>query len=144
MKKSSLVERYDLNAAKVFIAIIGLVAIGNLALSQVHIEIIVKVFASEIGIFFFLYILFGLVVFMSSLGLNKKQVNKGNLALFIMVTIAELAVGVKYIMLLVADAQIAQLLVMSDITHVLVISIVSLAAYFIGCVVITKGALRTK
>jgi len=143
-KKSSLIERYDLTLTRVFIGIIGLFGIGNLALSQVHIKVIVKVFESRIGIIFFLYILLGIVVFMSSLGMNKKKVNRGNIVLFIVITIAELVVGVKYISLLLQDVQAGNLLVMSDITTVLVISILSLVFYLIGGIIVCKGALSKK
>lgn len=113
------------------------VAIIQLTLSQIHIEIIMKVFADEIGFYLFLFIIFGLVIAFNSVNLKR---GKGILLDTIGVVAASLA-GYKYVSLILTDLDMGGVLTLEEASLSLNFSILTIGIYTIGLVVIllTKG-----
>jgi len=113
------------------------VAIIQLTLSQIHIEIIMKVFADEIGFYLFLFIIFGLVVAFNSINLKR---NKGILLDVIGVIAASLA-GYKYVTLLLTDLELGNVLTVKEAALSLNFSMITIGIYIVGLLVIllTKG-----
>lgn len=113
------------------------VAIVQLTLSQIHIAVIMKVFADEIGFYLFLFIIFGLVVAFNSINLKS---NKGVVLDILGVLAASLA-GYKYISILLEDLAMGNVLTMKEASLSLNFSIATIAVYIVGIIVIllTKG-----
>lgn len=116
------------------IALTGIAALGNLALSQIHIGTITKVFAADIGFYFFLFIIFGFVTFMNSMNMRKKTSTIGNAILMLVFGILSSGVGIVYIKILLDDIKMENLLTMQDITVVLYLTIASVIIYGLGCI----------
>ncbi len=107
-------------------------ALLQLALSQIHINVITKVFASEIGFYLFLFILFGLVMTFS-LSSMKRDSKK---PIYIALTIAALGSGFVYLRMLFADIATGQYLTMDVAMLSIIVSILSLVIYLVGTIVI--------
>lgn len=117
------------------VVLFGIAGLGNLAISQIHISTITKVFAPEIGFYFFLFIIFGLVSFMNSLNLRKASSNSGNAILTGIFGVLASGMGLVYIKILLDDIAKENLLTMSDIRPTLYIVGASAVIYGIGCLV---------
>lgn len=113
------------------------VALVQLALSQIHIAIITKIFATEIGFFLFLFIIFGVVVAFNSMNLKS---GKNMLIDVVGVVIASLA-GIKYLSLVLQDLAVPNLLTFDEARVSIYFSILTIAIYMIGLLVLflTKG-----
>lgn len=117
-------------------------ALLQLVLSQMHISVITKVFATDVGFYFFLFIIFGLVTVF-----NMKNVkNSNNSILLIICSAIAIVVGIKYIHILLDDVSQGKLLTYNDIVGSLYNVIASIIIYGVGTVtvVMTKRKLNSK
>lgn len=124
--------------------LMGFAALGNLALSQIHIGTITKVFAPEVGFYFFLYIIFGLVTFMNTMNMKKPDSTISSSILLAVFAIAVTIAGSVYIKILLDDVATENLLTQKDINLTLVVAIVSMIIYLVGSltVLITEKAYK--
>ena len=102
-----------------------LVALGQLALSQVHIGIITKVFAPSVGIVLFLFIIFGLVTAFSSSAIARGT----NAGVALLGCLAALIMGFFYLRILFADIATGTLLSFADARLSILFSLVAMAVY---------------
>ena len=58
---------------KVAVGIMLINGLGQLALSQVHILAITKLFANQIGVYLFLFVIFGLTASFNAFSLEKRR-----------------------------------------------------------------------
>ena len=117
-------------------------ALLQLVLSQMHIGVITKVFATDVGFYFFLFVIFGLVTVF-----NMKNVKKSNNSILLIICSAiAIVVGIKYIHILLDDVSQGKLLTYNDIVGSLYNVIASIIIYGVGTatVVITKRKLNSK
>ncbi|GKX29420.1 hypothetical protein SH1V18_19000 [Vallitalea longa] len=117
-------------------------ALLQLVLSQMHISVITKVFATDVGFYFFLFIIFGLVTVF-----NMKNVKQSNNSILLIICSAiAIVVGIKYIHILLDDVSQGKLLTYNDIVVSLYNVIASIIIYGVGTitVVITKRKLNSK
>jgi len=112
--------------------VIAAIAILQLAISQVHIKVITKVFASDIGFYLFLFILFGLVMAFNLSSLKRDS----KMPRYLMMTIAAIGTGLVYIIMLFADIATGQYLTFDVALLSIVASIAAIAIYFVGTAVI--------
>ena len=113
------------------------VALIQLALSQIHIGIITKVFASEVGFWLFLFIIFGIVVAFNSINLKKGK----NLLIDILGVIVASLSGLKYLSLVITDLKMENLLTFAESKLSIYFSAFTIGIYVLGLMVIlvTKG-----
>ncbi|MDC7242352.1 MAG: hypothetical protein PQJ50_18505 [Spirochaetales bacterium] len=110
--------------------IVFAVALGQLALSQVHIAVITRVFDSSIGFYLFLFVISGLVM-----GFNTSAIHSGSrIPLFIAGCAASLVTGLLYLRMLIADVLAGNLLTWPDIHLSLIYSIGAMTVYLAGTV----------
>ena len=108
------------------------IAMLQLALSQVHIKVITKVFASDIGFYLFLFILFGLVMSFSLSSMNRES----KMPLYLVLTIATVGTGIIYLNKLFADIATGQYLTADVAMLSIIVSIVALVIYCLGTLII--------
>lgn len=111
---------------------ISIMALFQLAISQVHIKVITKVFASNIGFYLFLFILFGLVMTFSLSSMKKA----GKMPLYLVLTVAAITNGIIYLNMLFSDIATGQYLTMDVALFSIIISIAALIIYFAGTITI--------
>lgn len=119
-----------------FLALIGIAGLGNLAISQIHIGVMTDSFMNEIGFYFFLFIIFGLVAFMNAMNMRKDTSGIGNSILTLILGFAASGAGGVYIKLLLDDIAIGKLLTASDIALSKNIVMASIIVYFLGSIII--------
>ena len=116
-------------AAKLSISAIALL---QLALSQVHIKVITKVFASDIGFYLFLFILFGLVMTFSLSSMKRTS----KIPLYLVLTVAAIGTGIIYLNMLFSDIATGQYLTYDVAMLSIIVSIVALVIYTVGTLVV--------
>lgn len=116
--------------ARVIAIVLFLVGIGQLAMSHIHIEAITKIFANQIGIFLFIFIIFGLTT-----GFNAILVEKPR-SLFLLLLSSMLATwgGIVYIRLLQADVAQQEKLLMADVSQSFWMVVSAVFVYFVGSI----------
>jgi hypothetical protein len=127
---------------KIVVAIVLITGVGELAVSQIHVAAVTKVFATEIGIFLFLFIIFGLTTAFNGLLLDKRR---GVILLVVSGAIAAGA-GFVYLRLLTADVAAQTTLAMEDVSVSAILVATSIGVYLIGSILISVlswGDLKT-
>lgn len=112
-----------------FTAIIA--AIGQLAISQIHIGIITKVFEPSIGFFLFLFITFGVVMAFNSTSFRAES----NPVLFLFGGIASSGTGLIYLNMLNADIRAENLLTFADARVSIFVSIAVITIYIASTII---------
>ncbi len=112
--------------------IILAVALLQLAISQIHIEIITKVYETNVGFYLFLFIIFGLVVAFNSIS-NKK---KSKMFIDLFGSVVAVFAGYQYITIVFANIAPDRLLNYQDIQYSIYISIAAIAIYIIGTIIL--------
>ncbi len=112
--------------------LISAVAVMQLAISQIHIKVITKVFDSSIGFYLFLFILFGMVMTFNISTMKSKS----KILLYLITAVAAVASGLKYIMLLFQDISTGAYLTFEQAQISVVLSIAALFVYFIFSILI--------
>ena len=126
-------------ALKIIVGIMLISALGELAMSQIHIQAITKIFANEIGFYLFLFIIFGLTTAFNAYILEKRTG-------FILLTLSGLmAVGTGYIYLNIMQADVAaqEALSMADVRTSWLLVSISMGIYLVGLLVIPMLAWGT-
>jgi len=108
------------------IAIIN--AFGQLALSQVHISVITKVFAKEIGFYLFFFIIFCLLTGFNTFLLEKPK----GIAFFTFINWLTAATGYIYLQILQTDVANQEALTLADVQLSLILVIVAIAICIIN------------
>lgn len=119
-------------AFKVAAGIILANGLGELALSQIHILASTKIFAGEIGVYLFLFIIFGLVTSFNIFLLH----NPRNLIFFSISSWISAGAGFVYLKILQADVAAQEALTMADVKDSWWLVIVSICICMIGSLVI--------
>ena len=127
---------------KIIVGIMLLSGVGELALSQIHILASTKVFATEIGIFLFMFIIFGLTTSFNGLLLDKRR------GIFLLIVMSLLAAGAGfiYLQLLLADVNQQSTLALKDVRNSALLVAASMIIYVVGAVLISVlrwGDLKT-
>lgn len=114
------------------IGIMSVNAILQLALSQIHISAITKVFVPEVGFYLFVAILMALVTLFN---LTTVKTSSNDL-LLIFCSIISTVVGVIYTNMLISDFNSRPSVVFSDISPSLYLIIASTAIIFFGTIMV--------
>lgn len=112
--------------------IVFLTGLGELALSQIHILASTKIFASEIGIYLFLFIIFGLVVSFNIFLLEKIQ----GMIFFIVSCWITAGTGYIYLKILQADLAAQKTLTLADAGQSILLVTISIVVCLISSIVI--------
>lgn len=121
-------------AIKIAVGFLLINALGTLAVSQVHILAITKIFAPEIGFYLFLFVIFGLTT-----GFNAYLAEKrSNILLFIFTSFLVIGAGLVYLNIMQGDVAAQDTLTMSDeaIRNSWWLVIISLIIYGVGLVIL--------
>ena len=113
---------------RIMAIILCITGVGQLAISYIHIDTITKIFANQIGIYLFLFIIFGLTTGINAVLLEKPR----SLISFIFSGIVAVASGFVYLQLVEADVARQDALTMADVSQSWQIVIASMAIYGIG------------
>ena len=109
-------------------------ALGTLALSQVHILAITKIFAPEIGFYLFFFVIFGLTTGFNAYLANKRT----NILLFIITSFLVIGAGLIYLQIMQGDVTKQAALTMNDaaIRNSWWLVIISLIIYGAGLIIL--------
>ncbi len=129
---------------KIIAALLLITALGTLALSQVHILAITKIFVPEIGFYLFFFIIFGLTTAFNAYLADKRS----SILLYIFTSFLVIGSGLIYLNLMQGDVAAQENLTMSDadIRNSWLLVIISLIIYTVGLVilpVLSWGNLKT-
>ncbi|MBB6479885.1 hypothetical protein [Spirochaeta isovalerica] len=112
--------------------LIYIAALSHLALSQIHIGIITKVFNPNSGFFLFSFTILGVVTAFSS-----SSVKKGSrIELFLLACVATEAMGFYFLRILIKDIQEANLLTFHDASLSIGLLVATMAAFIIGAILL--------
>ncbi|GAB6107252.1 hypothetical protein [Fusibacter bizertensis] len=113
------------------------IALIQLALSQIHIGIITKVFATNVGFYLFLFIIFGIVVAFNSINLRSNK----NMLLDIVGSIVAAIAGIKYLSIIMDDLNSGNVLTFSEAKWSIAFTSIAIAGYLFGTIILllTKG-----
>lgn len=109
-------------------------ALATLALSQVHILAITKIFATDIGFYLFLFVIFGLTT-----GFNAYLANKrASIVLYIFTSFLVITSGFIYLRIMQGDVAQQEALTMSDeaIRNSFNLAVASLVIYTAGLIIV--------
>lgn len=113
--------------------ILLIVGVGHLAISQIHIEAITKIFANQIGFYLFIFIIFGLTT-----GFNAILIEKPFSVLSLMVSsILSSVGGFIYLRLLQADVLEQEKLAMADVSDSFQLVAASIGIYLVGSLIVS-------
>ena len=128
---------------KLLVGLMLISALGELAISQIHIQAITKIFANEIGIYLFLFIIFGITTAFNAYLLE----NRRSLIIFSVTSLLTVATGYLYLSIMQTDVAAQQALQMTDVRTSWLLVSISMGIYLVGFLVIpvlawdkTKGA----
>ena len=110
---------------KITVGILLVNALGQLAMSQIHILASTKIFASEIGFYLFLFIIFGLTTAFNAYILEKRS----GLILFELSGLLAIGAGYVYLSIMQADVAAQDSLSMADVRSSWLLVILSLGIY---------------
>ena len=118
---------------RIVTGIMLIVGVGHLAISQIHISAITKIFANQIGFYLFVFIIFGLTT-----GFNAILVEKP----FSVVSLIGSAIlsaigGFIYLRLLQADVLEQEKLAMADVSDSFQLVAVSIGIYLVGAIIVS-------
>ena len=117
-------------------------AVIQLAISQIHIEMITKMFTREIGFYLFLFIIGGLLVVFNLTSMASKA--SGRLGMFIATTLLAVGSGGIFLSKAWADYKLNESVELTDVRLSLIIIAATLAIYTIGGIVISIKCLNEK
>ncbi len=112
--------------------IVFVVGVGQLALSQIHILASTKIFANQIGIYLFAFIIFGLTTGFNSVLIETPR----SLVSLIVSGLIAAGSGVIYLRLLQADVMQQDALTMADVNDSFQLVVVSIVVYLVGAIVV--------
>jgi len=121
--------------------IIMAMALGQLAISQIHIELITKLFVRDVGFFLFLFIISGLIVTFNLSAMNVE--NTGKMNQFIIASLAAVGSGIYFINLVVTDFITQDNLAIADIRVSLFFVVIAVVTYLVGAIIIVTSFFLT-
>lgn len=118
---------------RIVTGILLLVGVGHLAVSQIHIAAITKIFANQIGFYLFVFVIFGLTT-----GFNAVLIEKPfSVVSLIVSSILSSVGGFVYLRLLQADVLDQENLTMADVGDSFQLVAVSIGIYLIGAIIVS-------
>lgn len=118
---------------RVVTIILFIVGVGQLAISQIHIAAATKIFANQIGLYLFMFIIFGLTT-----GLNAVLIDKPrSVVSLIGSSILGSWGGLIYLQLLQADVLRQEQLTMADVNDSFRLVVASIFIYFVGSIIVS-------
>lgn len=118
---------------RILTAILFIVGVGQLAFSYVHVEAATKIFANQIGLYLFLFIIFGLTT-----GFNAVLIEKPRSIVSLLVSgLLGSWGGLVYLRLLQADVLQQEKLTMADVENSFRMVAVSIVIYLVGSIVVS-------
>ncbi|WP_461207097.1 hypothetical protein [Clostridium sp. DL1XJH146] len=108
------------------------VAMIQLALSQIHIDIITKVFATNVGFYLFLFIIFGMIIALNVVSTKSD----GKMLVVAFGAIMSSAAGIKYLQMVLADISAGNLLTFQEASISIYFSIFSIVVYLLGTILL--------
>ncbi len=118
--------------------VLMITALIQLAVSQIHIEAITKLFVRDVGFFLFIFVITGLLVLFNLTSMG--ETTAGNLGMFSIMTVAAVTSGCVYMYKVWTDYVTQTAVVWKDIQLTFIITAVVIAVYLIGgMIVIVKG-----
>ena len=113
--------------------ILLIVGVGQLAISQIHIEAITKIFANQIGFYLFLFIIFELTT-----GFNAVLVEKPlSVVSLIASAILSSLGGFIYLRLLQTEIVTQEQLTMADVSDSFRYVVFSIVVYLVGAIIVS-------
>ena len=114
-------------------AIMFIVGVGQLAISQIHIGAATKIFANQIGFYLFAFIIFGLTT-----GFNAVLIDKPRSVLsLIMSSVLSAGGGFIYLRLLQAEVIRQEQLTMADVNDSFRLVVASIVIYLVGSIIVS-------
>ena len=125
-----------MNKRELFLRIITIllfiVGVGQLAGSQVHVQAATKIFANQIGLYLFLFIIFGLTTGFNAMLLETPR----SLVSFIFSSLVAAVGGFVYLRLLQADIAQQDALTLADVYDSWRLVVAAIVIYSIGLIVV--------
>ena len=106
--------------------------LGELAISHIHILAITKLFANEIGVYLFLFIIFGLTTAFNAFSLKTRR----SIILFVLTSWLASGAGYVYLRIMQVDVAAQENLTMADVNSSWLLMIISVGVYLVGSIVI--------
>lgn len=118
---------------RILTALLFIVGIAQLAMSEIHISAATKVFANQIGLYLFLFIIFGLTT-----GFNAVLIEKPRSIVSLIFSGAMAAWGgIVFLRLLQADIVRQEQLTMADVGQSFQMVSVSIVIYLVGSILVS-------
>lgn len=117
---------------KLIVGLLLVSALGELAMSQIHIQAITRIFANEIGIYLFLFIIFGITTAFNAYLLE----NRTSLIVFTATGLLTLGTGYLYLTTMQTDVAAQQILTMTDVRTSWILISISMGIYLVGLLVV--------
>lgn len=108
--------------------ILLITGVGQLAMAQIHVEAITKIFANQIGFYLFLFIIFGLTTGFNAVLLEKPR----SLISFVVSGVIAVSSGFVFLQLMQADVVRQDALTMADVSQSWQMAIASIVIYGVG------------
>lgn len=115
-------------------------ALIQLAISQIHIEMITQLFVREIGFYLFLFIISGLLILFNLTSMAQSA--NGRLGMYIGTTLAAIVSGVIFITKTSGDYQVQESVTLETIQLSLGFTLISMVIYLVGGVIVTMKCLK--
>lgn len=117
---------------RILTIVLFIVGVGQLALSQIHIVASTKIFANEIGLYLFMFIIFGLTT-----GFNAVLIETPRSVLSLIFSgLVAAGSGFIYLRLLQADVISQDALTMADVNDSFRLVVAAMVIYLIGAIVV--------
>lgn len=121
--------------------LIFITAITQLAISQLHIGVITRVFDPAIGFYLFLFTIFGVLMAFNSSSYKTGQ----KTLIFVGGAVAAVLTGIKFVSIIFIDIAAGQLLTFEDAQKSITVAIVTIVIYAISTpIMIITGFLNEK
>jgi len=121
---------------KIAVFIVVVFAVGNLAFSQVHIGVIVKVFNRIVGLTMFGFILFGLV---SLFAVTRLTAERNTILRALLSLVVTSALGITYITILLRDVATQESVTYFLIYNSFITAVVIVVGYLIAALLLVIG-----
>ena len=115
-------------------------ALVQLALSQIHIEMITKLFVRDVGFYLFIFIISGLLILFNLT--SMKDAASGRLGMYIVVTLMSLLSCSIFTLKVWGDYLVQDSVLLEDIRLSLIFIIASAVIYLVGGVIVLIKSLK--
>ena len=128
---------------KIAKALLVTVSLLELALSQIHIEMITKLFTSHVGFYLFLFVISGMLVLFNLTSMTID--NSGKLKEFIMAIVVAAASGIYFVYVTWTDFITQESVMFEDIQLSVALICIGLVIYILGCIsIVTSYSIHEK